>query len=173
MNLERIRFKLNDDFQYPKNEYTCDFTPTSLDYSRVYASFLAAELKTHNVDTGTVVSFNDFERLYPIFHIDVSKKDLQIYEERTKTEIKVQYKLRTTPSENYNVYCIVQFEKQAELKVLNRKLFVTLLIIIHEYLFIIVRGRILPTHLFNFFLLNIFSNFYFCLLYKSESFFGI
>jgi hypothetical protein len=56
MNLERIRIKLNDAKQYPENEYTCDFTPTSLDYLRVYTNFLAAGLKAHDVDTGTVVS---------------------------------------------------------------------------------------------------------------------
>ncbi len=31
MNLERLRVKLNDTKKYPENEYTCDFTPTSLD----------------------------------------------------------------------------------------------------------------------------------------------
>ncbi len=126
MNLERIRIKLNNTKQYPENEYTCHFTTASLDYSRVYTSFLAARLKTHDVDTGTVVSYNDYARLYPIFHIDVSKRDLQIYESQITTEISVQYKLRTTPTESYHVYCIIQFERQAMLQALDRKLFVTL-----------------------------------------------
>jgi hypothetical protein len=96
-------------------------TPTLLDYSRVYISFLAAGLKTHDVDTGTVVSYNDFARLYPVFH-----PDLQIYESQTTTEINVQYKLKTAPDENYHVYCIVQFERQTMLQALDRKLFVIL-----------------------------------------------
>jgi hypothetical protein len=49
--------------------------------------------------TGTVVSYNDYARLYQIFHIDVSKRDLQIYELQITTEISVQYKLRTTQTE--------------------------------------------------------------------------
>jgi hypothetical protein len=126
MNLERIRIKLNNTKQYPENEYTCHFTTASLDYSRVYTSFLAARLKTHDVDTGTVVSYNDFVRLYSIFHIDISKRDLQIYESQTTTEINVQYKLKTASDENYHVCCIVQFERQAMLQALDRKLFVTL-----------------------------------------------
>jgi len=65
--------------QYPKNEYSRNFTSTSLDYSRIYTSSLAAGLKAHGIDTGTVISYNNFGRLYPIFHIDVSEKDLQIH----------------------------------------------------------------------------------------------
>jgi hypothetical protein len=130
MNLERLRVKLNDTKQYPENEFTCNFdssrTPEQMDYSRVYTSFLAAGLKTHDVDSGTVVSYSDFARLYPIFHIDVSRRDIQVYETQMTTAINVQYKLRTVPSSNYHVYCIVMFERRGLLKADDRKLFVTL-----------------------------------------------
>jgi hypothetical protein len=53
-------------------------------------------------------------------------RDLQIYESQTTTEINVHYKLRTSPTENYHVYCIVQFERQAMLQSIDRKLFVSL-----------------------------------------------
>ena len=56
-------------------------------------------------------------RLYPIFHINVSKRHLQIYESQTTTEISVEYKLRTTQTENDHVYFIVQFERQTMLQV--------------------------------------------------------
>jgi hypothetical protein len=112
MNLERLRVKLNDTKQYPENELTCNFTPEQMDYSRVYTSFLAAGLKTHDVDTGTVVSYTDFARVYPIFHIDVSRRDMQVYETQMTTSINVQYKLRTAPTSNYHVYCIVMFERR-------------------------------------------------------------
>jgi len=126
MDLERLRVKLNDTKQYPDNELTCNFTPEQRDYSRVYTSFLAAGLKTHDVDTGTVVSYSDFARLFPIFHIDVSRRDTQIYETQMTTTINVQYKLRTAPTSNYHVYCIVMFERRGLLKADDRKLFVIL-----------------------------------------------
>jgi hypothetical protein len=70
------------------------------------------------------VSYGDFARLFPIFHIDLSRREIQVYE--TTTTINVQYKLRTAPSSNYHVYCIVLFERRGLLKADDRKLFVTL-----------------------------------------------
>lgn len=61
INLERLRVKLNDTKEYPENELTCNFTPEQMDYSRVYTTFLAAALKTHDVDSGTVVSYTDLQ----------------------------------------------------------------------------------------------------------------
>ncbi len=44
MNLSRIQIKVGNK-KVPDEAYACDFTPESLDYSRIYTSFLSAGYK--------------------------------------------------------------------------------------------------------------------------------
>lgn len=126
MDLERLHVTLNSTKQYPDTGYVCNFTDEKADYSEVYTSFLAAGLKSLAVDTGTVVSYNEFKSLYPIFHIDVSKRDDSLYESQSTTNIQLSYTLRSPASENYYAYCMVESERSATLSALDRRLLVTL-----------------------------------------------
>lgn len=53
--------------------------PTNLDWSKVYAALLSAGYKNIDVDTGTVISYSDFAKLYPIFPFDFTAQDPSIF----------------------------------------------------------------------------------------------
>ncbi len=54
-------------------------------------SFLSAGYKNIDVDTGTVISYNDFARLFPIFHFDLTSQESSIFENSITPEITVNY----------------------------------------------------------------------------------
>jgi len=122
MSLSKIQVKVGNK-KVPDEPYACDFTPTSLDYSRVYTSFLSAGYKNIEVDTGTVISYNDFSRLYPIFHFDLTSQETSIFENSMTPEINVSYTLEGTPS-NYYVFCIVVSERKATIQAIDQKIYV-------------------------------------------------
>jgi hypothetical protein len=75
----------------PDEAYSCDFSPIKLGYSRIYTSFLSAGYKNIDVDTGTVISYNNFAKLFPIFHFDLTSQETSIFENSTTPEITVNY----------------------------------------------------------------------------------
>jgi hypothetical protein len=104
MNLSKIQVKVGNK-KVPDEAYSCDFYPISLDYSRVYSSFLSAGYKHIDVDTGTIISYNDFAKLYPIFHFDLTSQESSIFENSTTPEITVNYTLEGTPENFCFLYC--------------------------------------------------------------------
>jgi hypothetical protein len=55
MYLSKIQVKVRNK-KVPEEAYARDFSPLSLNYSRIYTSFLSAGYKNIDVDTGTVVT---------------------------------------------------------------------------------------------------------------------
>jgi hypothetical protein len=122
MNLSKIQVKVGNK-KVPEETYACDFSPLSLDYSRIYTSFLSAGYKNIDVDTGTVISYNDFAKLFPIFHFDLTSQETSIFENSTTPEIIVNYTLEGTPG-NYYVFCIVVSERKATIQAIDQKIYV-------------------------------------------------
>jgi hypothetical protein len=108
MNLSKIQVNVGNK-KVSEEAYACDYSPLSLDYSRIYTSFLSAGYKTIDVDTGTVISYNDFAKLFPIFHFDLTSQETSIFENSKTPEITVNYTLEGRPG-NYHVFCIVVSE---------------------------------------------------------------
>jgi len=77
-NLKSIYAMVNSR-KYPEYPIECDFNEATRNYSRAYRLFQNVLDKYQDVDTGTSVSVEDFASLYPIFHIDVSKHDNQLF----------------------------------------------------------------------------------------------
>ena len=115
MNLERIHVRINN-HQFPLEEYTCNFTDKINDYNRVYHSFLEAGLKYSDVDSGSQVSYSEFKSLYPIFHIDVSKHEDNLFEISGISDVELRFNLRTAPTADYYIYCLVLTDRFATLQ---------------------------------------------------------
>jgi hypothetical protein len=122
MNLSKIQVEVGNK-KVPDEAYSCDFSPLKLDYSRVYSSLLSAGYKNIDVDTGTVISYNDFAKLFPIFHFDLTSQESSIFENSTTPEITVSYTLEGTPG-NYYVFCIVVNERKATIQAIDLKIYV-------------------------------------------------
>jgi hypothetical protein len=115
MNVNMMSIHLNENLKFPSDGFECDFTETSLDYSRVYQSFLTSGFKHLDFDTGTVVSYQDFARVYPIYHIDLSMKPENLFESRSTTDITLRVKMNKTPTSNYYCYVVLVSERIAKL----------------------------------------------------------
>ena len=122
MNLSKIQVKVGNK-KVPEEPYACDFSPLSLDYSRIYTSFLSAGYKNIDVDTGTVISYNDFAKLFPIFHFDLTSQESSIFENSITPEITVNYTLEGIPG-NYYVFCIIVNERKATIQAIDQKIYV-------------------------------------------------
>lgn len=73
VGLTKIRVVLNGTTQYPEREFTCNFAVAAKDYSNVYNMFLQCGMKDNDVDQSSIVTYDNFETLYPIFCIDMTK----------------------------------------------------------------------------------------------------
>lgn len=127
MNVSQISMSLNDNLRFPTEEYECDFNADSLDYCRIYQSFLSAGYKTIDFDTGTVVSYSDFMRLYPIFHIDLSRKPENLFENRSTIDLSLKVRMNSTPTEKYYVYCVLIGERKAIMTPLGQRTIINII----------------------------------------------
>ena len=85
--------------------------------------------KQKNVDSGTIVSYNDFKTVYPLFCCDVSKHESNIYQSGSTADIEIKLLLDQVPSNLYIIYCAIFSERKAIMEVLDTKLNVDILII--------------------------------------------
>jgi hypothetical protein len=120
----------------PDEAYACEFSPLSLDYSRIYTSFFSAGYKNIDVDTGTVIRYNDFTQLFLIFHFDLTSQGSSIFENSTIPEITVGYTLEGAPG-NYYVFCVVVSERKATIQAIDQKICYSLIYfcLLNEYLY--------------------------------------
>lgn len=74
VDVNELRLTLNGTTQYPEREYKTSFTANADNYARVYSEYLRCGLKDHDIDQGSVVTFDTFKSLYPIFCFDLSER---------------------------------------------------------------------------------------------------
>ena len=120
--LESIHCRVNGK-QYPLEEYRSSFTPNTLDYARLYASFLSAGFKTD--DQGTCVSYKDFSLTYPVIYFDLTKQEDDPFSNLQTSEIEIRWRLKDF-TENYFIYAVIQSERRAEVQVLNHQIYLTM-----------------------------------------------
>lgn len=108
IGLTRLRCVLNGTQQFPERELDCQFTATQKDYARAYEMFLQCGLKDHDADKGSIVKYDSFETLYPIFCIDMTKKlPKTISPDAALLDIYI-----TATTQNFYAYCIVEAERE-------------------------------------------------------------
>ena len=125
MNIEKIEVRVNG-YKYPQEELKCDFSNDNEDYSNAYQRFLHLGYKHRNVDSGTIVSYNDFKTVYPLFCFDVSKHEPNIYASGSNVDIEIKLLLDQEPADSYNIYCVIFSERKANMDVIDHKLYVNL-----------------------------------------------
>jgi hypothetical protein len=95
--------------QHPQTAFTCDFTEGSENWVRAYNAFARQK---DDVDSGTVVSYQGWHDMYPIYCIDVSHTGDSPYQNVSTSDIEVHIKLRTAPGSAYCIYAIIQSERE-------------------------------------------------------------
>ena len=100
-------------YKYQQEDFKCDFSGADEDYSNAYQRFLQLGYKHKDVNSGTIVSYNDFKTVYPLFCFDVSKQESNIYLFGSTSDIQTKLLLDQVPAIPYNIYCIILSEREA------------------------------------------------------------
>ncbi len=94
------------------------------DYMRAYLMYLESQNKMLLDDTGAVVSYRDFNKLYNFFVFDLTKMERRVYESISASEIEIRYTLTT--GANHYCYTVIESDKRATLQGSNNKMLITL-----------------------------------------------
>jgi hypothetical protein len=113
ISLLKLRVVLNATTQYPEREYSTRFSANNNDYARVYNEFLRCSLKDHNIDEGSIVTFENFKSLYPIFAIDMSEQaEYNVNPESALLDV---YFTTLAHPTDYYMYVLVESERKLEM----------------------------------------------------------
>lgn len=108
VGLTRLRAVLNGTVQYPERELETTFAAARKDYSRAYNMFLQCGLKIHGDVDGSIVKYDNFETLYPIFCIDMTNKAMR---QDTPNNALIDIYVSAQASDFY-AYCIVESQRE-------------------------------------------------------------
>ncbi|HRP36658.1 MAG TPA: hypothetical protein PLS50_02505 [Candidatus Dojkabacteria bacterium] len=117
VNLSKMYLTLNGVLKYPEREYNVNFANAGAgsinDYARVYSEFLRCGLRDHDIDQGTVVTFDMFKSLYPIFCFDLSERDeFNVVSESALIDI--YWSTTAAPATPYYMYVFIESERKLE-----------------------------------------------------------
>lgn len=112
MNVSRMRCELNKT-QFPEKEYTSDFTDAVQDFSRLYMQYLDFGNNLYDVDSGPLVNYNQFGKLYPIFCFDFTKADPMLLQQNKNIDVEFFWEFRTAPP-FYRAYILFELETNLE-----------------------------------------------------------
>lgn len=100
----------------PAERYTMDFGKK--EYNRLYESFLESGLNNLNTETGCMVNYSDFGKLYPVIHFDLSNH--VNYTTLENLRIEFNWKLEKETTKEYVFYYILEVRKKCILN-MNKK----------------------------------------------------
>lgn len=110
-NLDLIKCHMTcNNNQIPLEQYEMSFKDGELDYNRCYSELLAAGLNTHNTESGCLISYENYGRLYPIIHFNLSNHPEYVNIANLRLEFK--WELRTIPNKPYRFYFIVNEKRR-------------------------------------------------------------
>jgi hypothetical protein len=120
---------LNGTDQYPEREYITQFstnsvgaavpTPNRQDYARVYNEFLRAGLHEHDLNSSSIVTYDNFQTLFPIFCIDMTH---QPEHNLSPNSALIDVIWSNDNVINYYVWVLVEAERQLEVSASEGKM---------------------------------------------------
>ncbi|GFW55296.1 uncharacterized protein TNCV_116821 [Trichonephila clavipes] len=105
-----------NNIKVPTVSYMMDFEKE--DYNRIYASLLESGLNTITSETGCMVNYSNFGKLYPIICFNLAHH--QNYTDTNNLTIEFNWRLRNNPAKNYVFYFILQERKKCYLNIKNQ-----------------------------------------------------
>jgi len=102
----------------PNINYTMDFA--TKDYNRLYAALLEAGLNDINSETGCLIDYLNFGKLYPIICFNLSHHES--YTDLNNLMIEFNWRLRNAPTKKYVFYFILTEKKTCELNMAQKKI---------------------------------------------------
>lgn len=112
IQLTMLRCVLNSTTQFPEREYQTSFINNALTgykYSREYNELMRAALKDHDVDQGSIITYDNYRSIFPIFAIDLEEKEDYIIKPDSAL-IEIYWSNSTIL--NYYMYVLVESESK-------------------------------------------------------------
>lgn len=112
IQLTMLRCVLNSTTQFPEREYQTSFINnafTGYKYSREYNELMRAALKDHDIDQGSIITYDNFRSIFPIFAIDLEEKEDYIIKPDSAL-IEIYWSNSTIL--NYYMYVLVESESK-------------------------------------------------------------
>ncbi|GFY22432.1 uncharacterized protein TNCV_2176931 [Trichonephila clavipes] len=109
-------YRMINNIKVPTVSYMMDFEKE--DYNRIYASLLESGLNTITSETGCMVNYSNFGKLYPIICFNLAHH--QNYTDTNNLTIEFNWRLRNNPAKNYVFYFILQECKKCYLNIKNQ-----------------------------------------------------
>jgi len=118
MNITNINLRINS-LQFPKDEFVADFV-TNDDFGRLFLQYLQVSGKSFDMEGGgSIICYDTFSQLYPIFCFDLSKQDPQIWANVTAAEMELKFlrsaELAAPNNVNFRIYAIIEFERKIDI----------------------------------------------------------
>ena len=82
--------------------------------------------KHKNIDSGTIVNYNHFKTVHPLFCFNVSKHESNIYWNGSTADIEIKLLSYEIPATLHNIYCVMFSERKEIMEVINSKLYVNI-----------------------------------------------
>ena len=116
-NLDMIEcYLMINNIKVPVVSYTMDFEKA--DYNRLYTALLESGLNTITSETGCMVNYSNFGKLYPIICFNLAHHEN--YTDTNNLTLEFNWRLRNNPSKNYVFYFILQERKKCYLNIKNQ-----------------------------------------------------
>jgi hypothetical protein len=116
IQLTSLRCVLNSTVQYPEYQYITSFNTGSYDYARVYNELMRASLKDHDIDQGSIINYDNYKSIFPIFAIDLSEKELVNVSPETAL---LDIYWSNTNIVNYYMWVLIESEREVEIAANN------------------------------------------------------
>jgi len=125
--IKTIEVRVNG-FNFPRVQYSVEYNTNEEDYLRAYMYFLESQNKMLFDENGSIVSYEEFKSLYPIYVFDLSKIERRVFENVSASEIEIRFTRTGGGDANNDFYCfcILESIKEGAMKAVDQKLMITL-----------------------------------------------
>jgi hypothetical protein len=96
------------------------------EYMRAYLMLLESQNKMLADDTGMLISYEEFNKIYNLFVFDLTKMERRVYESISASEIEIRWTLDGNAEDAYYCFTIIESDKRATLQGSNNKMLITL-----------------------------------------------
>jgi hypothetical protein len=107
VNLKSIHLRVNGK-QFPQEGIETDYTDKNQDWARAYATFIQSSGKGFDPDTGCMVDYDTYGKLYPIYAFDLTTLDPSIFGSAADLEVRISH--RSAPTDPCHIFAIVESE---------------------------------------------------------------
>ena len=108
LNTTAIQVRLNGKI-FPLYEYK--FGDNFTNYNRAYTAFMNSGYKMADHSDGSLITYEMFKALYPIFYFDLTAQEEDLYKANKYAEIEIRFSNGAPPTANYHMHVIYESER--------------------------------------------------------------